>query len=140
MIYLIPDEGAPGWIEILTGLRPAEFYLGLYRPTPVGQVPDRTAILADGIGVQEASGSNYARVPLPPEVWERSDGGASAEISFPSPGPGGWGTVAGVVVVDAATGGRALVYAALEDGSMFCEPEMEIIVDLSWFLPRGMVA
>lgn len=76
-----------------------------------------------GIGgsanTNEATGTGYARVSITNNTtnWPNASAQAKAngtQISFPTPGAGGWGTVTYVAIVDSASGvGNVLVFGAL---------------------------
>ncbi len=97
---------------------PATTYIGLM-----------TALEADAAGGTEVSGNAYARVSVTSSLanWAGTQGAASTTVSsgtsgttsnngvltFPTPTPSGWGTVVGIGIFDAATGGNLLLYGAL---------------------------
>lgn len=71
--------------------------------------------LADGSGVTEPTGNNYARVSTAASDWNASSGEAKTNanaITFPE-ASGSWGEVGWLVFYDAATDGNFLGYGAL---------------------------
>lgn len=88
-----------------------------------------TANATDSTGGTEVTGNAYARVAVTSALttWAGTQAAASTTVSsgtngttsnnnvvtFPTPTPSGWGTVTGVGVYDAATGGNLLFYSAL---------------------------
>lgn len=89
---------------------PGTLYVALYSSSP-------------GIGgsanTNEVTGTGYARVAVTNNTtnWPNAAAQAKAngtQISFPTPGSGGWGVVTFVAVVDSASGaGNILVFGAL---------------------------
>ena len=100
------------------GTGPATLYVGLL-----------TANATDSTGGTEVTGNAYARVAVTSALanWAGTQAAASViassgasgttsnngVITFPTPTPSGWGTVTGVGVYDAASGGNLLFYSAL---------------------------
>jgi hypothetical protein len=81
---------------------PAAVYVGLYTAAPT-----------DAGGGTEVSGNAYARQPI---TFGAASGGAvtnSADITFPTPTPSGWGTVTHFGIFDASTAGNLLYWGAL---------------------------
>lgn len=100
------------------GTGPTNLYVGLFtaNPTDIG-------------GGTEVIGNAYARVAVASSLanWAGTQAAASttastgtggttsnnAAISFPTPTLAGWGTVTGVGIFDATTGGNLLIWSAL---------------------------
>src|SRR5579862_4908685 len=87
---------------------PANLYAALLTTMPT----DNT-----GTSLVEVSGNAYARATIAPSQWAAitsPDSGiteqtnVNATISFPTPTPSGWGTVVGVALYDASSGGHWL--------------------------------
>lgn len=97
---------------------PATLHIGLYTANPT-----------DAAGGTEVSGNAYARVAVACSLanWAGTQAAAStvassgtsgttsnnAVITFPTPTPAGWGTVTGMAIFDAATGGNMLIWTPL---------------------------
>lgn len=82
---------------------PTALYVGLYTAVTDGETASWT----------EVSGTNYARTAV---TFGAASGGSasnSADVEFPAAGSGGWGTVIGMFISDASTGGNALFYGSL---------------------------
>lgn len=100
------------WNEILDHIcndgtfTPPTVYVGLSTADPT----------VDGSGVVEPSGNGYARVETSAADWNAASSQAKTNanaITFPA-ATGSWGTVAYVVLYDAASGGNFLGYGALD--------------------------
>lgn len=97
---------------------PANLYVGLFTANPT-----------DADGGAEVTGNAYARVTVASSLanWAGTQAPAStvassgsggttsnnAAITYPTPTPAGWGTVTGVGIFDAVTGGNLLVWSPL---------------------------
>jgi hypothetical protein len=95
----------------LTGL-----YVGLYNTTPANGAGDML--------LGEVTGANYGRQAVSFSAPAPSTGGATtsfvkntAEVRFSAAGSGGWGTVQGIGIFTAATGGQCVWYGDLSGGS-----------------------
>lgn len=102
------------------GTGPTALYIGLFTANPT-----------DTGGGTEVTGNAYARVTVTSGMgatgWAgtQSAGSTTASsgtsgttsnngvITFPTPTPSGWGTVTGVGIFDASSGGNLLIWAAL---------------------------
>lgn len=100
------------------GTGPTSLYIGLLTANPT-----------DSTAGTEVSGNAYARVTVASSLanWAGTQAAASTTassgtsgttsnnnvITFPTPTPSGWGTVTGVGIYDATTGGNLLIYSAL---------------------------
>ena len=99
------------------GSGPATLYVGLLTATPT-----------DGTAGTEVTGGSYARVAVTSSLanWAGTQAAASttassgtsgttsnnAAITFPAPAAN-WGTITGLGIYDASTGGNLLIYSAL---------------------------
>lgn len=102
---------------------PANLYVALYTANPTD---------AGGGTEVSTTGTNYARVAVPRAAGATgfaatdaagstaaTSGGTSgltsnnSAINFPQPGSTGWGSISGISIMDAATGGNMLWYGAL---------------------------
>lgn len=99
------------------GTGPATLYIGLLTATPT-----------DSTGGTEVTGGSYARVAVTSSLanWAGTQAAASttastgtsgttsnnAAITFPAP-TANWGTITGVGIYDAVSGGNLLIYSAL---------------------------
>lgn len=97
---------------------PTTLYIGLFTANPT-----------DTGGGTEVSGNAYARVSVASSLanWAGTQAAASTVassgssgttsnngvITFPTPTPSGWGTVTGMGIFDAASGGNLLVWSPL---------------------------
>lgn len=100
------------------GTGPTSLYVGLYTANPT-----------DVAGGTEVTGNAYARVTVASAManWAGTQAAASTTassgntgttsnngvITFPTPTPAGWGTVTGMGIFDAASGGNLLIWSAL---------------------------
>lgn len=100
------------------GTGPTSLYVGLYTANPT-----------DVAGGTEVTGNAYARVTVASAIanWAGTQAAASTTassgntgttsnngvITFPTPTPAGWGTVTGMGIFDAASGGNLLIWSAL---------------------------
>lgn len=100
------------------GTGPTSLYVGLFTANPT-----------DTGGGTEVTGNAYARVTVTSSLanWAGTQAAASTVassgssgttsnngvITFPTPTPSGWGTVTGVGIFDATSGGNLLIWAAL---------------------------
>jgi hypothetical protein len=100
------------------GTGPANLYIGLFTANPT-----------DAAGGTEVTGNAYARVGVASSLanWAGTQGAGTTAassgtsgttsnngaVAFPTPTPSGWGTVTGVGIFDASTGGNLLIWAAL---------------------------
>lgn len=81
---------------------PATIYVGLFTTMPAD----------DGTGGVEVTGGSYARQSV---TFSAAAGGSTANsalVTFPT-ATAGWGTVLGIGLFDASTGGNLLYYGAL---------------------------
>lgn len=101
------------------GTGPTSLYIGLLTANPT----DSTA------GTEVPSTNSYARVTVASNTtnWDNTNNlnttavstgttgttRNSTVITFPTPTTAGWGTVTGVGIYDAATGGNLLIYSTL---------------------------
>jgi len=100
------------------GSGPTALYIGLFTTNP-----------SDTGGGTEVTGNAYARVSVTSGLaaWDNTQQASSSAVSsgttgttrnqavitFPTPTPAGWGTVTGVGIFDAASGGNLLMWSAL---------------------------
>jgi len=100
------------------GSGPTALFIGLLTANPT-----------DSTAGTEVAGNAYARVSVASSManWAGTQGPTTtvassgntgttsnnAVITFPTPTPSGWGTLTGVGIYDALTGGNLLVYSAL---------------------------
>lgn len=100
------------------GSGPTTLYIGLFTANP-----------SDVGGGTEVTGNAYARVGVASglSAWDNTQQASSSAVSsgttgttrnqavitFPTPTPSGWGTVTGVGIFDAASGGNLLMWSAL---------------------------
>lgn len=87
--------------------RPATVYVALFTVAPT-----------DAGGGTEVTSNAYARVAVTNNAtnFPAASGGAKSNgtvISFPTPTPGGWGTVVAVGIYDASSGGNLLKWGDL---------------------------
>lgn len=97
---------------------PANLYVGLYTAITDGETGSWT----------EVSGANYARTAV---TFGAASGGTatnSADVEFPAAGAGGWGTVVGIFISDASTGGNPLFYGSLSASKAVDEADIFTIV------------
>jgi len=97
---------------------PANLYVGLYTAISDGETASWT----------EVSGTNYARTAV---TFGAASGGTatnSADVEFPAAGAGGWGTVIGIFISDASTGGNALFFGSLSASKQVDEADIFTIV------------
>ena len=102
------------------GTGPANLYLGLHNGAALGATPDAGSFT-------EVTGNGYARFTVVSSLtnWKSTQndnlvstgtGGTTSNtnlITFATPTPSGWGTVTGVGVFDAVSGGNLLFYTDL---------------------------
>lgn len=87
---------------------PVVVYVGLFISTPADSAPGT-----------EVTGNGYARQPV---TFGAPSGGScsnSAEVTFPSGSPGGFGTVVAVGLFDAVSGGNFLRHASVVSPKTF---------------------
>lgn len=118
MAEIFPDEGLDYLLSVVPGGAAADSYVcGLFTSQTGSTVPDRDAVLGSESGVVEVSGSGYERVAV--GGWgSLVDSGAgrqvtAAQVTFPTVGSGGWGTINGFFI--ATTAGVAVFYANFDD-------------------------
>lgn len=91
------------WVLVTgTPTRPSATYLALFTVAPNDA----------GSGGTEVSGGSYARQAV---TFDAASGGATqnaATITFPT-ATASWGTIVGVAVMDASSGGNMILYAPL---------------------------
>ena len=100
------------------GTGPTALYIGLYTANPT-----------DVAGGTECTGNAYGRVTVTSALtaWDNTQAASSSAVSsgtggttrnqavitFPTPTPSGWGTVTGVGIFDATSGGSLLIWSTL---------------------------
>lgn len=103
--------------------QPSALYLGLFTVLPTSDA---------GTGGTEVSGGGYARANLGTlsnafTAWSASSGiKNSADITFPQ-ATAAWGTIVGLGIWDAATGGNLLAFAPFQS-SKVVNPGDQIVV------------
>jgi hypothetical protein len=123
MAEIFPDEG----IDKIHGIFPkngtnlAALYIGLFTSQTPSTVPARTA--TGGVvpvGWTEVVGVSYARQAIAAASWgtPATNGNGrritAAQVSFPTVGAGGWGTVNGffIATLSASGAGDTIIYFA----------------------------
>jgi hypothetical protein len=120
---MFPDEGLDKILSIFpkNGTNLASLYIGLFTSQTETTVPDRDATGgAAPSGFTEATGTAYARQEIAAASWganaDNGDGrrSAAAQVTFPTVGAAGWGTVNGFFIASNALSeaGDTLIYFA----------------------------
>jgi hypothetical protein len=103
------------------GANYATLYLGLFTSQTATTVPARGATSgASPSGWTEASGTNYARLPLASSDWGAQTTDATGrkttavQVAFDAAGSGGWGTVNGFFLATQSAAGASdkIIYFA----------------------------
>lgn len=136
MAELFPDEGLDYLLGIVPkgGASPATLYLGLFTSQTASTVPGSSAVLATSTGVTEASGTAYARQALVgATAWGAVTAGtggrktSASQVTFPTVGSGGWGSINGFFLASALVNGIALFYANFDDTTAIVSGAGDII-------------
>lgn len=100
---------------------PGTLWMGFFTSQTASTVPDADAVLATATGVTEASGTGYARQSISAAGWEEPTTVGTGrrtlgpQVTFPTVGVGGWGTINGFFLATALTEGVAVFYANFDD-------------------------
>ena len=128
MAEIFVDEGLDKIMGIFpkNGTNVATLYIGLFTSQTATTVPARTATGgASPSGWTEATGTSYARQSIAAASWGAAATNGSgrrtsaAQVTFPTVGAGGWGTVNGFfIATNSASGsGDTIIYFANFDDS-----------------------
>ena len=139
MATIYPDEG----LDLILGIFPkngtnlANLYMGLFTSQTATTVPNRDATGgASPTGWVEATGTGYARVVLAAASWgaEATVGNGrettAAQVTFPTVGAGGWGTINGFFFASLASsqaGDNVVYFANFDDLTAIVSTENDII-------------
>lgn len=125
MAEVFPDEGLDYILGVIpkAGSTPATLYIGFFTSQTASTVPAGTAVLATGTGVTEATGTAYARQSIASASWGAIAAGGggrrttAGQVTFPTVGAGGWGTLNGFFIATTAGAGTgiAVYYANFDD-------------------------
>lgn len=106
MAAIVVDQGLDAMLDIfpkVASLAPASTFLGFFTSQTGTTVPGRTATSgASATGWTEATGTNYARQAVAGASWQANTTNGNgrrttaAQITFPTVGSGGWGTLNGI--------------------------------------------
>jgi hypothetical protein len=121
MAEIFVDEGLDHIMGIWpkNGTNDATLYIGLFTSNTASTVPARTATNVGPVGWTEAAGVNYARQSIAAASWgaPATNGNGrkitAGQVTFPTVGAGGWGTVNGFFIattVDQSSG--VIIYFA----------------------------
>ncbi len=116
MSEIFTDEGLDKILSIVpkNGTNLASLYIGLFTSQTASTVPARTAVGgAVPSGWVEATGTSYARQAIAAASWGAASTNGSGrkitagQVTFPTVGAGGWGTVNGFFLATASASGAA---------------------------------
>lgn len=125
MAEIFPDEGLDAIMGIFpkNGANLSNLYIGLFTSQTPTTVPARNMVLATQTGITEATGTGYARQAIAAASWgaPSTNGNGrkvtAGQVTFPTVGAGGWGTVNGFFIADAASNGKCIFAANFDDGT-----------------------
>jgi hypothetical protein len=116
MAEIFPDEGLDKIMGIWpkNGTNTASLYIGLFTTQTASTVPARTATGgASPSGWTEATGTSYARQAIAAASWGAASTNGNGrkitagQVTFPTVGAGGWGTVNGFFIATASASGAS---------------------------------
>lgn len=126
MAEIFPDEGLDHILAIFpsNGAGDATLYIGLFTSQTASTVPARTAQNVGPVGWTEATGTDYARQSIAAASWGSlaTNGNGrrltAAQVTFPTVGAGGWGTVNGFFIASTIdqSSGVIIYFANFDDG------------------------
>lgn len=127
MAEIFPDEGLDHILAIFpsNGAGDATLYIGLFTSQTASTVPARTAQNVGPVGWTEATGTDYARQSIAAASWGllATNGNGrrltAAQVTFPTVGAGGWGTVNGFFIASTVdqSSGVIIYFANFDDGN-----------------------
>lgn len=136
MAEIFPDEGLDAILAIVpkNGTNLANTYMFLFTGGTASTVPASSATIGTmGGGFAEATGTSYARQAIAAASWGSAAAGTggrkvtAGQVTFPTVGSGGWGTINGFGLASASTSGVALFYANFDDTTAITSAVNDVI-------------
>ena len=139
MAEIFPDEGLDHIMGIWpkNGTNDSTLYIGLFTSQTASTCPDRDATGGTTpSGWTEATGTAYARQSIAAGSWgAASDNGngrkiTASQVTFPTVGAGGWGTINGFFIATASASGASdviIFFANFDDTTAITPSENDVV-------------